>query len=320
MKQEIVVLLFFIFNQIYGQYPVTHSSAISQGYFLPGQEFELLSVDGAGVLSYFWTTEAADDSVNADTIFRYYVDDDNPMEFTLDMLAGVGFEDPQAPWGNSYFGKGAATGGVYSTLRVPYTKSFRITGEVPSYSKSGITFWWISRIVTNLPIVIGGYTLPSNAKLNFYKNQDTILKPLEYLPLVETKSNGAVWMVALAVESKNLNYLEGCVRMYLQGSKSPELLSSGTEDYFQSAFYFNAGEFHLPEAGFTHANSTDGSLSAYKVHDRDALFFSSGGFTMTWRNGDYQDLTTGRKCVNHGSPNGNPQQSVVTSYAWVYEW
>jgi hypothetical protein len=54
------------------------------------------------------------------------------------------------------------------------------------------------------------------------------------------------------------------------------LLSSGTEDYFDSAWcaaravaalgaaahwqrrYFNAGGFHLPVAGFTHLNQTAG--------------------------------------------------------------
>jgi hypothetical protein len=40
-------------------------------------------------------------------------------------------------------------------------------------------------------------------------------------------------MVVLSAKSGNLNYLEGCMRMYLQGSSEYSLLSSGTEDYFQ---------------------------------------------------------------------------------------
>ncbi len=98
--------------------------------------------------------------------------------------------------------------------------------------------------------------------------------------------------------------------MYLQNSTTPVLVSSGTEDYFQvlsssisnylsiqsmdiylflyfynicsllsrqSAFYFDGGMYHFDEAGLTHKNDTTGELSAYKVHDEDALYFASGG-------------------------------------------
>jgi len=109
------------------------------------------------------------------------------------------------------------------------------------------------------------------------------------------------------------------VRAYIQGSSSPMLISSGTEDYFQSAFYFDAGEFHFPEAGFTHWDSTSNTLSAYKVHDRDMLFFDAGGYVLTWRNGDVT-ASNGQKCADKGSTNGNPQVSQVVVNTWVYEW
>jgi hypothetical protein len=52
------------------------------------------------------------------------------------------------------------------------------------------------------------------------------------------------------------------------------LMSSGTEDYFQSAYYFDADMFHFEEAGLTHPaqmNQFQGTLSAYKFHDRDSV-------------------------------------------------
>ena len=36
--------------------------------------------------------------------------------------------------------------------------------------------------------------------------------------------------------------------------------SSGTEDYFQSAFYFDGGRFQFPEAGLTHLNYSQVSV------------------------------------------------------------
>jgi hypothetical protein len=37
------------------------------------------------------------------------------------------------------------------------------------------------------------------------------------------------------------------------------------EDYFDSAWYFDAGEFYLPNSGFTHLDQTNGvTWSAYR--------------------------------------------------------
>jgi len=303
------------------KYPVTFGNSISQGWLSPGQEYVLFTYEGTGVITYFWCTEANDPTNTGETTFKIYIDKNpNPLEFTLDMLAGTGFDDNTAPWGTSHFGKAASTGGVYSTLRIPFSSWIKITGELPSSQTQGRSFWWVVRGVKNMPITVGGYPLPINTTLHLYKNQNVEVKPLQYLELVNTPNNGAVWMVVLAVTSGNLNYLEGCVRMYVGNATTPILISSGTEDYFQSAFYFDAGSFRLPEAGLTHRNDTAGQLSAYKVHNMDSFFFSSGGFQLTWRNGDAWDPKTGLKCVEEGKINGDPQNSTVTTYVWVYEW
>lgn len=76
-------------------------------------------------------------------------------------------------------------------------------------------------------------------------------------------------MHTLSVFSGNLNFLEGdadplhvvllshvtgCYHAYAPyNAPYPGIvLSTGTEDYFDSAWYFNGGEFHLENAGFTH--------------------------------------------------------------------
>jgi len=40
------------------------------------------------------------------------------------------------------------------------------------------------------------------------------------------------------------------------------------KDYFQSAFYFDGGAYHLPGAGLTHLSFPNSTvhLSAYKLH------------------------------------------------------
>ena len=36
------------------------------------------------------------------------------------------------------------------------------------------------------------------------------------------------------------------------------LIATGTEDYYNSGWYFSAGQFHMPTTGFTHLNTTNG--------------------------------------------------------------
>ena len=124
-------------------------------------------------------------------------------------------------------------------------------------------------------------------------------------------TSGAMFMHTLSVQSGNLNFLEACYHMYTADQEFPgTLLSTGTEDYYgplvtnwavfvksavcehslrlclsswvsllssDSAWYFNAGEFHFPVSGFTHMNTSNGvTFSAYRFHEMDPLTFQDG--------------------------------------------
>ncbi len=120
-------------------------------------------------------------------------------------------------------------------------------------------------------------------------------KALEFVPMVNVPSGaGAHFMITMAVQSKTMDFLEGCVHAYFDGNTEfpGVLLSTGTEDYFESAFYFNGGQYKLPDAGFTHQDKSGGNFrwSAYRYllkkfsclaniflnrfHDKDNLFFN----------------------------------------------
>jgi len=302
------------------QFPVTVGTSISQAEVQAHQEYELYEYQGAGVLTYFWIFCKESDKTNQELVIRYYVDNNGPIEFKAGLLAGIGFDNGQSPWGTPYAGKGSTVGSIYSTLRVPFANSIRITVQQPDYRQESVLLRWTTRINQNTPIVIADYTIPSSAVLKLYKNDHVSLKPLQYLTLVNTTHNGAVWMVTLAISSGDDSILQGCVRMI--NGKNTTLLSSGTEDYFQSANQFDAGSYYFPEAGVTSLmeTSSEYQLSAYKIHDRDAIFFNSGRFQLVWRNGEMVNPMTGLKCVDTGKAIGSPKQSNVTSYAWVYEW
>ena len=110
------------------------------------------------------------------------------------------------------------------------------------------------------------------------------------------------------------------------------VLSTGTEDYYSSSFYFHAGKFAFHDTGVTHlcatnypphppcADTSHSQWSAYRVHDDDLLLFS-GGAQLIMRNGDASCSTPygNAKCYNlQMTSDMPPGPSLVSTYAWVY--
>jgi hypothetical protein len=242
------------------------------------------------------------------------------------MLAnGVGFNDSTAPWANEYFGKQAELGAWFSNIRLPFQKSVRVTTRAGDGMPAGDDMYVIVRGCENLPIAIGGITLPPTARMRVQVTSK-VAQPLEYLTLAEAPvgTSGLLLMHTLTVQSGTPNFLEGCYRAYRGGEGYPgTLLSSGTEDYFASAYYFNAGTFHGPTSGFTHRfyNETtqETQVAAYRMHTADVLPFNDG-IKLVWRNGDTMDEVTKFKCTveQGGHTVGHPKVSQVLAASWVY--
>jgi hypothetical protein len=220
------------------------------GYFVP-------RAGDVGVLTHFWVTYPP--NVDNGVIIRYYIDGETKasIEFTPSMACGVGFNDKQGGWGNQWMGKGATDGAWFNNFKIPFHKSIMITTQHLYGDYGG--FYMIVRGGLNIPFVIGGQPFPS--QLSTFRMKLAVVNkvnfpPLQYLDFVnEPSGHGSMFMHTLAVQSGNLNFLEGCYHMYDSNQEFPgTLLSTGTEDYYDSAWYFNAGEFHLPTAGYTHYN------------------------------------------------------------------
>ncbi len=210
--------------------------------------------------------------------------------------------------------------------RVPFQKSIRVTGKLAPTASDNKIIWVIVRGSENLQTSFNGFVLPPNARLTLQKIENVEYDPLAWVTVADIPhSRGLLFAHTLAISSGNLNFLEGCYHAYLQHDQQfPGLIvSTGTEDYYDSAFYFNAGQFHNEEAGYTHfkqISSNSLEWSAYRLHDIDPIFFSEG-FRFVWRNGDVVD-DRGFKCIvdQGGHVVGSPTKSNVTSYTWVYVW
>jgi Protein of unknown function (DUF2961) len=73
-------------------------------------------------------------------------------------------------------------------------------------------------------------------------------------------------------------YLEGDDRVYVDGSRSPSVYGTGTEDNFNAGFYYANGAFTLPTHGAGAPGSADparATRSQYRVFGGDAVVWSS---------------------------------------------
>lgn len=282
-----------------------------------------------GVMTHFWMT--AKSPVPDGTLVRYYIDGEKTasIQFLPPLACGTALgasSDDSSPWGTKWFGKGAKDGAWFHNFRVPF-QSIRITIQHLTGTHNGMYF--IVRGTRDLPINIGGIDVPVAARKARLQLQvfDKEVEPLEYVPVVDVEAgkSGLLFMSTLAVKSGNKNFLEGCYHAYTPHDQAfpGTIVSTGTEDYYDSAWYFNAGEFTLPVSGFTHleGNRSTLSWSAYRFHEMDPMPFTNG-FRFVWRNGDATDPSTGLKCAieDGGKVVGSPTKSEITAYAWVYTW
>jgi len=282
--------------------------------------FEYVSKQGA-VMNHFWV--AGDVPTVDRTLFRYYIDNETTPSIAFEpaLACGVGFGDQSAPWGTKWFGKGAKTSGWFHNFRIPF-RTIRITYQAKASDRPG-TIWVIVRGADNLPLKIGDHSLPDNARMKLI-SKNVKLTPLEFVDVVNIPSgSGMLFMSSMVVDSGNFNFMEGCYHLYTpaNGKWPGMLLSTGMEDYYDSAFYFDAKDFRLPISGTTHYYSVNGKWSGYRFHDEDPIFYTNG-LRFQWRNGDVTDPSTGLKCTlqSGGSTIGTPTPSTIITYAWVYVW
>ena len=87
-------------------------------------------------------------------------------------------------------------------------------------------------------------------------------------------------MIGQITEGNIRNYLEGDERVYVDGSKSPAIYGTGSEDFYEGGWYFNAGAFSNPMNGAPLMKTKSFGCeyqcdSAYRLMLADAVDFTS---------------------------------------------
>jgi len=300
--------------------------------------FEHTVAAGVGVMTHFWITGSPALGAGTDNAtVRYYVDGEveASIQFKPSLAAGVGYDD-DAVWGTAKVGHGSNKGGWFMNMKIPFGSSIRVSLMLPG-GRDAMCFV-IVRGCENLPITVGSLTLPSSARLHLQRIEQRVFEPLAYVPIVDLPSGaGLVYMLTIAASSRSYNFWEGCYRMFTPYSEPfpGTVLSTGMEDFFDSAYGFAAGPYRFQTSGCTHRvvseADADGlhaaSVSAYRFFEEDPLVFE-GGVQLQWRIGDYVNRKAhpeSPKCYIDAPGPGDTVVGVVlnttvTSYAWLYTW
>src|SRR5690554_201711 len=95
-----------------------------------GKEVELFSYSGKGALTHMWVGGGF--KTLGQTRLRIYVDDEEQPSIDMEIYLGhgIGFNQPEAPWGIERMGILGEQGGVYNTYRIPFGQNIRITARL----------------------------------------------------------------------------------------------------------------------------------------------------------------------------------------------
>ncbi|XP_028392889.1 uncharacterized protein LOC114517388 [Dendronephthya gigantea] len=307
------------------------SSAIkAYEYKTLGEEVTLFEkkFNYVGYVTEQWFTSSADGPFNQYARIRIYIDgeDTASLDFDLTMGQSVNIEQKNnIPWSTRMFGRQANGGGFFNTFRVPFTSGIKIT--VTNKVNTG-ALWYIVRGLVGVPLQIGSFQIPISSRLRVYK-QNATLAPLDFVTLSNiTNKSGMLFLVTFNIQSESPTFMEGCVRANIDNSNETTFLSSGTEDFFLSAFYFNSGEFHGFHSGLAYkSNKPLTEILAYKFFIDDPVLFRKA-FILKWRN--FEKVGGPGGCPNQFPANeneeassfnfGTPAKATIHSYVWVYEW
>jgi hypothetical protein len=131
----------------------------------------------------------------------------------------------------------------------------------------------------------------------FARWQRTLTKRGEPLVLLDAHGSGHVVGVTYVARSAGgITYLEGDEAIAIDGRAPTAYHGTGTEDFFDSGWYWRAGTFCAPLFGLTHKDEPRGSIAAYRMFTTTAIpFTNSLRFTLEHGGGNdapYVEIAT----------------------------
>ncbi len=256
-----------------------------------GDSVVLLDLKGPGVIRQMWMTISSRDPhyLRRIALKMYWDGETNPsVEAPLGDFFGDGFGKPNY----ASLVMGVTSGGFFTYLPMPFAHHARIV----AYNGTGRP---IDAFYFNADVELGDSLPTPLATFHawWHRNPRTTSKN----PHLILDAHGAGWFVGMNLNAESLNgglgFLEGDERYFIDGSLRGQ--GTGTEDYFNSGWYFDRGPFAAPFHGLIVKNVKRGRIAAYRWELPDAIPFHDSI----------------RVDIEHGTGN-----SVVADYATTAYW
>jgi hypothetical protein len=256
-----------------------------------GDSAVLLDIAGPGIVRRLWITVASRDPdyLRRIALKMYWEDEPNP---SVEAPFGDFFGDGFAKRHYMALVMGESSGGFYCYLPMPFRRRARIVVENGT-GRAIDAFYYNIDLVTDV-------RLPSPVQtLHAWWHRDPRTTARTPHLILDAVGRGALVGVSLNVQSlaRNLSFLEGDEIYTIDGESRGQ--GTGTEDYFNSGWYFDEGPFAGAFHGLIIKDDTLGRIVAYRWHLADPIPF-------------HRSL---RLTIEHGTEN-----SEVADYATMAYW
>lgn len=276
--------LFSIRNMKSGQLTTFDNETKQKAFPIqPGEKKILVHHDSPGIITRIWMTTSGwfwenwdvrkekwpDTTILKKLILRIYWDDNE-------------FPSVEAPFGD-FFGVGhceykhfvskylgMSSGGFYCYLPMPFNK---VKIEVENLHDESIPHVFLNANYTSYEV------LPENAgRLHCMYNAGTNAGS-EPQYIMKTKGKGHYVGCCVSMQSwlpNYLGYLEAPEYIFIDDNfeeKTPVIVGTGLEDYFNGGWYFRDGEFNAPLHGVPLKDPLRSMISMYRFHENDPIFF-----------------------------------------------
>ena len=234
-----------------------------------GATARLADIKGPGVITMFWTTMGSSDKYFLrHIVLRMYWDGETApsVEVPIGDFFGTGFQYKH--WVSPYIGM--SSGGYYSYFPMPFSRSARV--EVTNETGQPIPSFYYH-------IDYHALAAPLDSTVAYFHatwHRDIRTDPSKPYTLLEAEGEGQLVGIAMNMQSYDggLTFLEGDEMMYVDGEREASVRGTGTEDYFNSGWYFNQGEYNAPYHGLILKDGTLGRIAAYRFHILDCIPFT----------------------------------------------
>jgi len=290
---------------------------------IPGKsEYKFPKIqDGPGIINCIWFTftplklvqflrYTKVEGLQSLKLKIYFDDEKEPRVDTfIGDYFGAGFGKYRAKSSRSLY-VGMTSGGYYSHFPMPFKKSAQVVIENTTKKQCNAFYGQVS--YQTIPEFTPEMTY-FNAR---YREEDmkakedkpyTILEandgPGHYLGVMLSQQQKKLHWFGIQIPGSkiklgfptNLAYLEGNVKIYIDGEKECSYESTGNEDYFMGAWYYNKGEFSHLYHGLTYKKGK--KVTSYRFHPETIPYQKS--IKVTVNVGEFNEVPAFYKSVTY---------------------